>query len=761
MKHIFIIFIGLSMCQSLDAQTKRIQGLIKDKSNGNVLKDVLITGLNLQQISDSNGYFRIESEETIHELVFTKFGYLAQKKHLNTFEKNWGDTLQIVLSNSSILLSEVAVSADKPLTAASSKFLNAIDFENRPRQSAQDLLRLVPGLFIAQHAGGGKAEQIFIRGFDCDHGTDIASFVDGMPVNMPSHGHGQGYMDLHFVIPEIVNNMAIVKGPYQARFGNFATGAAVEMNTADSVSNNLLLLEGSGTAGIKTMNGKRVLSLLQIPESNEKLNSYAAVEYIHNRAYFDAPQDFSRFNLFTKTVFQVNKSTAFKLSASAFNSSWNASGQIPERAVKQGIITRFGSIDATEGGSTSRQNLNLSLNKKSGRDEWSTQVYASSYQFKLFSNFTFFANDSINGDQIEQGDLRTIYGINSQYQMHRSWYKLNQHTTIGAQFRADQIDNGLWTAVRRKRLNSTAEANIQERASGLYMNTALRFSDHFRLELGARYDYITYNVTDKLPSDTNRSNYSGFNYQSLFSPKINMVYSVNPRWDLFVNAGSGYHSNDARSVVQDLNQHQLPRSIGAELGTLLHISRKMVISAAFWRLDLENELVYVGDDGTTENKGASNRVGIDISWRYQITPWLFADADINVSKNTLRDAIFGKQLEKDFYIPLAPTLTSTAGLSFRKKRWNTTLRYRHISDRPANEANTVKALGYTVVDALVQYQWKKYRVGMSIENLLNTEWNEAQFDTESRLRNESQSVSELHYTPGIPFTAKLSIAYSF
>ncbi len=307
-----------------------------------------------------------------------------------------------------------------------------------------------------------------------------------------------------------------------------------------------------------------------------------------------------------------------------------------------------------------------------------------------------------------------------------------------------------------------AHALVHERSSAVYINEVFRFNDHLRLELGGRYDYFTFDVEDLIPGDSMHKNYSGSNYQSLFNPKFNLVYSPLSNLQLFFNAGRGFHSNDARSVVQQPAEHRLPRAPGAEAGVLLNAAKRCVLSAAAWIMDISNELVYVGDAGTTEDKGSSRRLGLDLSARVQLRSWLFADADLNLSKNRFTEGLYGKEAGTDYFIPLAPRLTSSGGLTMRFDwGFEGSLRYRYLADRPANETNTVIAKGYNVVDLSLAYKTGHVKLGMAIENLLNVEWNEAQFDTESRLKGERQAVSELHYTPGTPFFAKATIGYIF
>ncbi|MCW3071701.1 MAG: hypothetical protein JWO44_1591 [Bacteroidetes bacterium] len=761
---IYIFFVLLFCSNTAYSQLPAIKGIITDRETKQAVEDVIISidEINSHTHSDATGTFSFAVIPAgTYMITFNKLGYETQKLIVN-LPANETKELGITLVFNPNTLSVIDIQAERAVSAASSAYLSKVDFENRPKNSAQDMLRLVPGLFIAQHAGGGKAEQIFIRGFDCDHGTDVATFVDGIPVNMPSHGHGQGYEDLHFLIPETVKGMEIFKGPYSPEYGDFATGAAVQFNTMDTLENNLFQLEGGYVPNVQDITSKRALAMIEVPRFSSSVSSYFAAEIMNNRGYFEKSQDFNRFNLFSKTTFSINEHSKLSFSASGFGSSWNASGQVPERMVKTEGISRFGSIDDSEGGATQRNNFNLIYHTDVKGGSFETQVYASNYRFKLFSNFTFFLNDSINGDEIEQDDNRIIRGMNLRYTIPHQLGNMKNKFTAGASFRDDEITNQLWHAVKRRRLEARAHALVHQRSSGIYFNEAFHINEHLRIELGGRYDYFIFDVEDQLPADSIHINYSDYNYQALFSPKLNCVYTATNRLQFFLNAGSGYHSNDARSVVQQQDDHRLPRSVGAEIGSLAHIGNKAVLSAALWWMDLENELVYVGDDGTTENKGSSRRSGIDLSIRLQLNQWLFADAGINVSKNSFTDTLFGKQLSQDYYVPLAPIATSAGGFTMKLKNgFEAGIRYRYMADRPANESNSVIAHGYNIIDFSAGYKMKRVRIGLSIENLLNTDWNEAQFDTESRLQYESQPVDELHFTPGTPFYSKLSIGYLF
>ena len=760
----YLLFFSLAVITTIKSQTAPIKGKVSDKESGALLENVniIIDKTNSHAHSDDKGnFYFVTIPLGKYDLEFERTGY---EKQIIKVDITSTDTvaLNVLLISKAIDLNEIAIAVDKPVSAASSSYLSQKDFLNRPKNSAQDMLRLVPGLFIAQHAGGGKSEQIFIRGFDCDHGTDIATFVDGIPVNMPSHGHGQGYADLHFLIPEVVEGMSIFKGTSSPLYGDFATGAAVGFKTYDSLPGNLIQIESGGVSRFNSPTSNRALALLNVPVNNNKVNSYFAADVINNRGFFDRSQDFKRVNLFSKTTFAINDHSRLHFSVTGFGSSWNASGQIPERGVSSGIITRFGSIDPNEGGTTQRNNYNLTYTSKLGTGEFETQAYMCTYRFKLFSNFTFFLNDSVNGDMIEQDDNRTVRGLNTKYTIGHKFFNMFNKFSVGTSFRSDEIENQLWQAPKRTRLTPNDHALIHQRSNAVFVNEVFRFSAHFRAEVGLRYDYFVFDVEDLLPTDSTHKNYSGFNYQSAINPKLNLIYTVNNRMQFFFNSGSGYHSNDARSSVQYKNQHRLPIAVSSELGALLHINSRTVISAAAWAMDLSNELVYVGDDGTTENRGASRRIGVDLSGRAQLLSWLYFDADLNISKGRFIDTLFGYTKKEDYNIPLAPILTSAGGLTAKfKTSLEFGLRYRYMQDRPGNESNTIIARGYNVFDFTANYKTKRYKIGLLIENLLNVNWNEAQFATETRLKNEAKPIDELHFTPGTPFYAKLVVGYTF
>ena len=688
-----------------------------------------------------------------------------------------------------VQLKKILVEGDRAYSTASSKSIREFDLNVRPMQTAQDMLQLAPGLVVTQHAGGGKAEQIFLRGFDADHGTDVAISTDGIPVNMVSHGHGQGYADLHYVIPELVESIDLFKGPYFARHGNFSTAGSIMFRTKDYIDENVVKIEGG------EFNTQKVTGLFQVPGSGEHQSAYFGAQFYNTDGPVESEQNFQRSNLFGKFHTHLNETNKLAFSVNAFSSAWDASGQIPQRAVDSELITRFGTIDDLEGGQTGRQNFNL-IYTAIGEDssQFFIQPYFSRYNFKLFSNFTFFLDDPENGDMIEQTDDRTLLGLNTEYQFKRSIRSMQSTTTFGGGFRSDDIAVSLWHSPNRRRLTRRVDSGIIERNLFLWVQEELVVNPKLRLQLGLRGDYFTFNVEDHLDALSDASitlpHASGYAQEAMLNPKFNLVYSPLRSTDIFLNFGTGFHSNDARDVVieqtisdlervfsrQGLNEAEinerlvqlnfdsehsgirtLPRALGAEIGTRHQFWNRLSIGIAGWWLELDEELVFVGDAGETEVSGKSRRIGIDIEGRAQIFSWLWIDTDVNLSSGKFVD-----EPSDVNEIPLAPRITSTGGLTAaHPSGFGANLRYRHIGDRPANEDSSVTAEGHTLVNIGLSYAFGPFKYFATVENLFDVDWNEAQFDTESRLVDETEPVSEIHFTPGNPRNIQAGIRYQF
>lgn len=629
--------------------------------------------------------------------------------------------------------------------------ISDLDIHLRPIINSQEVLRIVPGLFMGQHAGGGKAEQIFLRGFDIDHGTDIQINVDGMPVNMVSHAHGQGYADLHFVIPELIDKVNFNKGPYFADKGNFATAGFVEFKTKDYLENNFIKSEGGQFNTWRAVTGINLLNQ-SAKEKNQSL--YFAGEASYTKGYFESPQGFNRFNGLLKYHGKINRRSAFTSYVSAFTSKWDASGQIPDRAVEDGSIGWYGAIDDTEGGKTSRFNFNNTLVTDLDNGlRWKNHLYYSRYNFELYSNFTFFLENPVDGDQIKQKEERNLAGFNSTIEKEHLLGRTKAIFNGGLQSRFDQTNNSELsnTKNRNELLNPVMNGDVNELNLALFAEEKIKLSGKFDLTVGLRGDYFTNKYKDQLLDQTSSSN------SFIASPKLNLNYKLNGKVQLYWYNGQGFHSNDTRVAVQQNGKEVVTPAWGSDVGGIFKIGKKAVFQTAFWYLWMKQEFVYVGDAGVVEPGGKTQRMGWDASLRYEIIPSLYADIDLNYTD----PKALGVPSAED-NLPLAPKFTSTGGLTYRKATGlNGSVRYRYMGDRPANEDNSIKAKGYFICDAAINYSQKKWEAGISIQNIFDTKWKETQFDTESRLQNEPGAVSEIHFTPGTPFFARASFTFFF
>jgi outer membrane cobalamin receptor len=739
------------LAANLAAAQGTLTGTISDQSN-TPLQDVniYIPSLKKGATSDKLGRFSIRNlHGGNYEVFITSIGFRAQQQTV-TVSAGGNASLKIILEPGELQLEDVVIT-DQLGTEVNT--ISQVDIRLRPVNTSQDILRMIPGLFIAQHAGGGKAEQIFLRGFDIDHGTDINLEVDGLPVNMVSHAHGQGYSDLHFLIPEIVGTVDFNKGPYYASQGNFTTAGYAAFQTKNALDQNMVKLEGGRFGTLRNVNA---FNIINKETGGWKSNAYIASEYFRTDGYFESNQHFNRLNLIGKYSAYRGDREALTAGLSTFNSRWDASGQVPVRAIDNGSITRFGSIDPTEGGETSRSNVwikYLNTNDKGGVFE--NQLYFSKYAFNLVSNFTFFLNDPLDGDQITQSESRSIYGYRGNYSAETSLGDKVLRSEFGAGFRYDDVnDIHLYhTKSRRQFLSDVARGDIDETNLYGYISETLLISSALSINAAVRLDHFTFNYVDALTPEYEQQSVS----KAVVSPKLNVSYHASKNVNLFVKSGIGFHSNDTRVVVAQQGEEILPRAYGLDVGANFKVGSKLLLNIALWTLDLDQEFVYVGDEGVVEPGGKTHRKGIDVALRYQAMPWLYFDTDVNMTNPRAKDTPKGEDR-----IPLAPTFTSIGGLSAQLKNgFDASVRYRFIGDRPANEDNSVVADGYFLMDAVIKYTRRSFELSCSAENLLNIDWNEAQFDTESRLQNEIDPVSEIHFTPGTPFFVKAGITFYF
>ena len=740
----YIIFLALIGFTSI-LSAHELSGTIVDEDNSPIdgvgVFNKTTGGYSYTNIS---GYFELDDISVGDLILINSLGFKTQE--ITITEKQLDATIKITLIESAVSLDQVVLVSK---VNALSQFVN-VDVKASPVKSSQEILRKIPGLIIGQHAGGGKAEQIFLRGFDIDHGTDITIDVDGLPVNMVSHAHGQGYADMHFIIPETIDNIDFGKGSYYANKGNFNTAGYVDLKTKKKLENNQISLE----AGM--FNTIRSVGMFKVAES-EKSNAYIASELVLMDGAFESPQNFNRLNIMGRYNFNNQVDEDLTITLSHFQSKWDASGQVPQRAIDQGLISRFGAIDDTEGGNTSRSNFLVNHSKQ--LDEHSkviSKAYISKYDFELFSNFTFFLEDPLNADQIRQKENRTIIGAESKYSnsIHVGDHDSQFSYETGVGFRYDDInDNQLSrTKNRQELLERLSYGNVDELNGYGFFD--LRYKKNkWTVNPGLRLDYFKFDYVNLLTETYDSKSQS----KVFVGPKLNVIFAASNNVQIFGKTGIGFHSNDTRVVVANSGEDILPAAYSADLGAIIKPTNKLVVNAALWSLFLEQEFVYVGDAAIVEPSGKTRRLGADFGFRYQLTDWMYANADINY---TLARSV--EEPEGQDYIPLAPDLTSSGGLSFSDiNNFSGGISYRFIKDRPANEDNSIVAEGYFITDLNLHYAWNNWTFGVIVENLFDEAWNETQFATESRLRNEANSFEEIHFTPGTPFYLRGKVSVSF
>jgi hypothetical protein len=735
-----------------------IKGLITDQETNTELQGAFVRLLELHLSTASNelGTFTFDDlPNGTYKVVVSFLGFEVDTQQVRVIDHTTSN-LKFELKTASFDLANIEISAQKSRPLAS---FSQLDIATRPINSAQDILRIVPGVFIAQHAGGGKAEQIFLRGFDIDHGTDIALFADGQPVNMVSHAHGQGYADLHFLIPELVEKVDFQKGCYDASVGNFATAGYVKFQTPDVLKENTLKIEAGQFDSYRTV---ALVNLLGKKAINNGISAYLGAETLFSNGYFDAPQNFKRGNFFLKYRQIVDENQTIIASASTFKSTWQASGQIPERSVKSGNLSHFGGIDNTEGGITGRQNLNLqhllALNENT---LLKNQFFLNQYDFELYSNFTFFLKDPINGDEIRQKEQRQIIGYNSSLQHDFSFLRKNFKTQFGVNLRYDVTKNTELSHVKARiaTLNRLKLGDIQEINFAPFADINLEITSKLNLNAGLRFEQFHFSYQNKL--DTSALAFSQTAKRQM-NPKFNLQYQILSNLQIYALSGIGLHSNDTRVAIASPNENILPKAFGSEIGFLLKPTPSFLLSIAAFRLNLQEEFVYVGDEAVVEPSGKTSRMGIDFSARWQFLSSFYFDFDYNFTKPRFISADDG-----EIYIPLAPTQTSIGGLTYTKNGIQTSFRYRYIGDRAANENYSLTAKGYFLMDAVFSFAPKNKKgnrpveFSISAQNLANINWKEAQFETTSRLQTEISPVSEIHYTAGTPFFVKGAVTYRF
>ncbi len=638
--------------------------------------------------------------------------------------------------------------------AASEGAISARQILERPIMRAGEVLETVPGLVISQHSGEGKANQYYLRGFNLDHGTDFATTIAGVPVNMPTHAHGHGYTDANFLIPELVSGVQFKKGPYYAEEGDFSAAGAVNVNYVNFLERPILEASGGGQGWA------RILGAVSPRVGDGHL--LAAFELNHNDGPWTLKDDYQKIN----GVVRYSKGTSasgYSLTGLLYRGEWNATDQVPQRAIDEGLITRFGHVDPTNGGKTHRYSLSADSQWTSGNTSTRANGYFVNYALNLFSNFTYVLDDPENGDQFEQEDRRNIFGGRVTHRRINTWGGHEVENAFGAQVRYDRIGTvGLFHNSGRERLSTTRLDRVGQTSMGFFAQNEYEWSPVIRTTLGVRGDVFNFDVESDNPLN------SGTDASALVSPKASLILGPWDGTEVYVNAGGGFHSNDARGATTTVDPSTgeavapttpLVRANGAEFGIRTVKIPKVQTTVAIWWLGIDSELLFIGDAGTTEATRPSRRIGIEWSTYARPHPWVSLDADVAFS-----DGRFTDDDPAGNYIPGAVESVISLGAAIDSgTRGFGGIRVRHFGGRPLTEDDSVRSDDTTIVNGQLGLRLgRTASVVLDVFNLFDTEASDIDYFYASRLPGEpAEGIDDIHLHPALPRSARVSLRLGF
>ncbi|MCC6317172.1 MAG: TonB-dependent receptor [Gemmatimonadaceae bacterium] len=636
-------------------------------------------------------------------------------------------------------------------SSASEGRVGASDFRLRPLMREGELLETVPGMIVTQHSGDGKANQLFVRGFNLDHGTDFQTRLDGMPVNNPSHAHGQGYTDLNFLIPELVEHIDYRLGVHHASLGDFGSAGGAEFHLARSLDRPFISLEG----------GRWGYSRLAAGASRD-VGPGTLLIGGEGKAY-DGPWSVDQRLRKASGLVRYSwgaPTSRFSVLGLGYNNRWNASDQLPLRAVESGSVSRFGQIDPSLGGESDRYSLSGSWNRLGGTSTQVVQVYGIRSTLDLYSNFTYLLDDATDGDQFNQRERRSVIGANAQHKQQGRLFGREATLTLGLQHRTDVVDDiGLHRTRDRQRLSTVRQDDVTQSGTGLFGEAEVRWAPKLRTVVGLRGDAYQFRVTGD-PVNSGRTT------DAIASPKASLIFTPSSRVELYLSGGLGFHSNDARgtTITVDPNSGDqatrvdpLVRSRGVELGLRATPVTGLRSTVTVWALELASELVFVGDGGTTEPSDRSRRSGITFANFYRPIAPLSFDADVSLAR--ARFVGVGADANR---IPGALENVIAAGATWGGLGRGpfASLRLRHFGAYPLIEDNSVRATGTTLMNGEVGIELPRMRLQLSVLNLLNARARDIQYYYASRLAGEpAGGIEDVHFHPVEPRQVRLGVRF--
>lgn len=627
------------------------------------------------------------------------------------------------------------------------------ELSKRPTVRRGELLEVIPGVIVTQHAGGGKANQYFVRGYNLDHGTDFHVSVDGVPANYRNHAHGQGYADINFIVPEFVDHLDYFKGPFSTRYGDLSTAGGADYQLYDRLPTGILSMSYGSNDYTRILLGDS----WDVGESSLSIG----LEYTHEDGPWNRANNYDRYNFFAR-YHCGDLDNYFSVTALAHSGDWHSSDQIPERALDSGAVDRFGAIDETTGGDTQRHSLSTRWQRSDGHTTTHLDAWVGYYDLELFSNFTYFLNDPVRGDQFEQSESRFFAGA---HLWHRWDYNLSgkeSATTIGFQTRNDFIDDiGLYLTEERERFDTIREDDVYVGSYSLYADNQTQVTDWLRVGAGVRGDLFSFDVDSDLAAN------SGTETDAIFSPKLNLVFGPWNDTEFYVNAGYGFHSNDARGVTIAVDPTDgvtpldsvdpLVRTKGAEIGMRTQALRDVTATVALWYLESESELVYVGDAGTSEAGDASERWGVEAAIYWRPESWLTADLEYAFS-----DARFVNAAPGMSEIPNSVDHAISAGVTLGEGNGLFgSLRARYFAPRPLEESGEIESASSFLVNGRVGYRKDDIEVSIDVLNIFDREDNDIEYFYDSRLTGEVGAVADRHLHPVEPRQVRLNVSYTF
>jgi hypothetical protein len=633
--------------------------------------------------------------------------------------------------------------------SASQGAITSQQLDARPMLRAGEVLETVPGVIISQHSGEGKANQYYLRGFNLDHGTDFATTVAGMPVNMPTHAHGQGYSDLNFLITELVSGIQFSKGPYFADQGDFATAGAANISYVNLLAKPLVSVAG-GALGFA-----RALAAVSPRVAGGYLLS--ALEVGRNDGPWALPDNFRTVNGLVRYS-RGDAVNGFSVTGMGYRATWNSSDQVPQRAIASGLITRFGALDTSNGGETSRYSGSFEWQRSRGNAATRVSAYGIGYDLDLFSNFTFFLEDPEHGDQFEQADRRFVSGARVSHRRLQRWFGRSVQNTVGLQIRNDGITSvGLYHTAAKRRLAIRRQDAVIQTSGGLYAQNEVEWRPWLRTLAGLRADAYRNHVDagDAVNGGTIRA--------GLVSPKGGIILGPFGGTELYVNGGFGFHSNDARgtTTTRDPSTGEtvdpvtpLVRATGAEVGVRTVAIPRLQSSVSVWSLALASELVFAGDAGTTEAGRPSHRYGVEWANYYRPRPWLVFDGDVSLSRSQFTDDHpAGNRIPGSVggVVSIGATVDSVRNVFG-------SLRLRYFGARPLIEDDSVRSKATALVNFEGGYRFgPRARIAVEVFNLLDSKASDIDYYYRSRLRGEpAGGVDDVHMHPVIPRTLRVN-----